>query len=146
MNVLTEDKISKNILEKITNAIQNNVSKQPVRNSNSLRSRQGSKKSYKKNDSIRTESTSSVHILHFNKNKNKKVKFKQEFEDVVFIDNYKEYHPSNLGRFRNEDKGNENKMNQICSFKENGESGDLLDRKFNHKETKNNCSVCCNIF
>ena len=142
MNVLAEDKITKQVFEKITVPIQTNNNQ--LKKSTSLRSRQESKTN-KKDESLITNSTNSIVILHKNHNKkNKKVTFKQPFEDIVLIDSHKEFYYSNLSK-EDEEKGNEN--NLVSKSEEDcNESIQELDKKFNHKELKNNCSVCCVIY
>lgn len=140
MNVLAEEKISK-----INETTQNNKSKQPLRNSSSLKSRQETK-TIKKDDSVATNSTNSLFLMHFNPNKkNKKVTFKKEFEDIVLIQNYKEFYSSNLDSKGDEEKINDENL-QSKSEEDNNEVIEELNKKFNHKEMKNNCSVCCNIY
>lgn len=139
MNVLAEDKSTKQVFEKITIPINKNQPKKSA----SLRSRQETKT--KKDESLITNSTSSLFKIHNNHNKkNKKVTFKQPFEDIVLIDSYKEFYYSNLSK-EDEEKANENNL-LSKSEEDSNEIVEELDKKFNHKELKNNCSVCCVIY
>lgn len=63
----------------------------------------------------------------------KKVKFRENFEDIVYIESIKSILPS----FR-----------MKMSFKKQEEEDDKIDDEFiqkNHKEFKNNCTGCCKI-
>jgi len=87
------------------------------------------------------------------KNRKKKVKFKEEFTDIVLIENYRDLVDDDNTVMKDNEATDKKlpeaeKKNQMEEKyeEENNDIDEELSKKYNHKEYKENCSACCLVF